>query len=66
MLKEATKIYKAISHKIHLQKNSYESGDSYSPRKYQKGIHCMGERFDYVVPWEVKHKPDWDFVPEGV
>ena len=28
----------------------------YVPSINQKGIHCEGDRFDYVVPWEITKK----------
>ena len=64
MPREEKKFYKAVPHKVHLAKNPYAEGDSYSPRKHKKGIHCTGEHFHYVVPWEVKRKPNRDSVPE--
>ncbi len=27
---------------------------SYSPCKHEKGIHCSGDRFDYIVEWQVQ------------
>ncbi len=43
-------------HKIHLQKKPHTMGECYHPKKFKEGVHCVGDQFDYVVPWEVKKR----------
>jgi hypothetical protein len=35
----------------------------YRPRLDQKGIRCEGNRFDYIVPWQVNEKTNQSFRP---
>lgn len=28
----------------------------YSPNKFEKGIHCSSESFDYIVEWQVQQE----------
>lgn len=54
-LKKKTNIPDQMQHPAYLKT---PSSNLYVPSINQKGIHCEGDRFDYVVPWEISEKKD--------
>jgi len=45
----------------HVHKPSYlrsKKTTVYEPSMDKKGIHCEGERFDYIVDWEISVKKE--------
>ncbi|PTN08323.1 hypothetical protein [Mangrovibacterium marinum] len=59
MRTEKQKLFEPVSHhKIQLQQYTRTIGDCYHPSKMKQGIHCTGNRFEYVVPWEVRKKTE--------
>lgn len=43
-------------HNIRQTQREHEYADCYQPKKSKIGIHCVGDQFEYVVPWQARNR----------
>lgn len=39
---------------------------NYTPCRDDKGIHCTGDKFDYIVPWQIDDKKKAKYMAEFI